>query len=163
MCTAYYLACFDSFTGHMEAARTHLRGFRSLADERGGLKNLSWPLKCEVIAIDLFIARNSLSDPVFEVAEYDPGSFWERMTPEERKALMQDYGLSKEKLDDLSSPYTEYIYCGYCEFLAVHDLVGKTEDTTRRTKILLWTHMRKYALAAHVLDMRLQLGCHLRR
>lgn len=155
LCTAYYLACFDSFTGRMESARTHLRGCKSLSDERGGLKALTWPLRCEVIAIDLFVAQNSLKNPVFEVAEYDPESFWEKLTPEERETLTQDYGVGRKILDDLCSPTAEYIFAGYCELLAVHDLAGKTEDMARRTNMLLWAHLRKYALAAYVFDMRL--------
>ena len=153
---AYYLACLDAFTGHMESARTHLKGLRSMAKEQGGFKKLTWPLKCQAIPLDLFVAQSSLEEIIFEVAEYDPGSFWKSMTPQERRALVQYYRLRERKLDSLSTPNTQHIFRRYCELLAVHNLAGKMKDRTRNTKMLLWAHMRKYALAAQVLDVRLR-------
>ena len=151
---AYYLGCSTAFTGDMDSARTHLQGIKSMADEVGGFRTLTWPTKCQAVALDMVVAHTSLQPAVLPTVEYDPGDFWEKKTAEERQALMQAYREREDKLDTISAQ-AEYLTRAYRELLAIHNLARKIADVTRQTRMLLWAHMKKYVLAKKVLDIRL--------
>lgn len=160
ICAAYYLGALEIADAGFEEARMHLAAIRSMVAGAGGFRNLTWALKCQAITVDLSVSQSSLTTPIFEFSEWDPGSFSEKLTKEEREMMPCSENLTIIDMQTLFSPQAMGIFRDYRELITIHKIAGGIDNTARRTKFLLWTHLRKYALVGRVINMRLHYRTH---
>ena len=159
ICAAYCLTCLNFVDGSIEEARVHLKGIKSMIDTNSGMQgvnSLTWAIKCQVVTVDLSAAQVCLQKPIFDAADWDPGSYLERLTTDQRESLERRGALVRMGVDDLYSHETKSIFRAYYELIAIHALSARLDDIPTRTKMLLWAHLRKYALVGRILDLRLK-------
>ncbi|OQV04706.1 hypothetical protein CLAIMM_09555 [Cladophialophora immunda] len=149
----WHLMGAELYSGYLTAALTHFHAMVDLVVSGGGLDSLPWELKKLVIVSDMTMSAARKTKPTFKVDEWDPGSVTTVLSESETVLLAIDVS-KQQPVSEMVPPRLVHIIEAYRELLAVYRIVADMTDTSRLTDLLLWAHLRQYALTTRVTDIK---------